>query len=710
MATTSKPTTTSGRKRPRKKDASTSDDGATADDTIPAATAARRDQTQPAAAVLLTPHTLRLLKLIQDGTAEHAEMAAKQLHSITSPENNCTPIVLWEIMGRLQSFLVSPEWNARLNAAVALEGVAQHLPIADQEAFLRSQTRHGLSPSSSDQGINNSHFKSDRKKLDDDDNSSKNDNGNWLQVQDVQKNVETILFKGRALYATAEDELDVEGSMEDEQIRLLTDAHQQQHQREREEGTDPDREASSVPSVSASARADTFCERRLDIQRRILARRLGLSDTILKYTTDGRDILKNGLTMDDLGLGDDNVHGKSRKTAADKKTKGKRGKKSSDKRRRKAKQAEDDYETRRSVDRKLSIGDLLVSEVCQQQALQHDDSGEDNVSTGKDLSSSATTSDHHRHSCRRSQHGNAQRLLAGELVYRMFDADWHVRHGSLMGIRALIRAWNLVCRPPPQQQESKPANVSSESYDIDGCDGGSCGGGDNVVQQSHRSSNSFGYWPHDILARVLCVIALDRFGDFSGASTESMSTSMVAPIRESAAQVFSIVFVMAPETVRNSAVKVLRSLLQCGDWEVRHGAMLALKYVLVLLTDHTTHANDGISAETFLPQVLPLAISVLEDTSDDAQSVAAQIFTVCCRSVKELPMFGSGVTALWRALSKVRPYSIAVPDLLLCMSHMVNARPDLVFETVSPRKRKIGWLHSDPGTVWPSSLQRLYFC
>ena len=124
----------------------------------------------------LSPHTIRLLRLIRDGTSEHAEMAASQLHKITSPHNdnnNTTSVLLlWEIMGQLQSYLVSSEWTTRRNASIALEGVAQHLPRSDQRSFLLQQQQQQEEETHTTNGLKGQH---------------------WLTISNVQTNLETIL-------------------------------------------------------------------------------------------------------------------------------------------------------------------------------------------------------------------------------------------------------------------------------------------------------------------------------------------------------------------------------------------------------------------------------------------------------------------------------------------------------------------------------------
>ena len=114
------------------------------------------------------------------------------------------------------------------------------------------------------------------------------------------------------------------------------------------------------------------------------------------------------------------------------------------------------------------------------------------------------------------------------------------------------------------------------------------------------SRSCFGKWPQDILARCICILALDRFGDFSGPTIGDASicnieengdtgelkvhgAAMVAPVREVSAQVISLLLGMAVVEQRGvveSCFQVLQMLFECdATWEVRHGAMLAFKYI-----------------------------------------------------------------------------------------------------------------------------------
>jgi TATA-binding protein-associated factor len=71
------------------------------------------------------------------------------------------------------------------------------------------------------------------------------------------------------------------------------------------------------------------------------------------------------------------------------------------------------------------------------------------------------------------------------------------------------------------------------------------------------------------------VLALDRFGDF-------VSDCVVAPVRETAAQCLATLAArMEPNNLR-PLTRILLRLLGAKAWEVRHGALLALKYVFAV--------------------------------------------------------------------------------------------------------------------------------
>lgn len=473
--------------------------------------------------VVITPHTLRLLKLIEEGSSEHAKMAAVHLKAVTA---GSSPLVLWEVLGRLQSFLTSPDWRTRSNASMAMEGVAQHLPQTDQHNFL--QAFH----------------------------QSSNDDL-WLTLTNLKKELGVILTKGRHLMSSSETGFD---DLEEEELQQL-DSHQQ--------GT------------------KDFCELRIQLQRRILASRIGLSGILNQVT--GKEV--QSAVFNDLIPS--TIEGTKKRKV-------------------------------QSKQEGISVRALLIKEIKQQQQEQQQINDSSNLLS----------------------HQKAQNLLAAELIYRMFDQSWFVRHGSLMGILALVRAWRV-----------------------------------------HRSKECFGSWPHDILARCLCVLALDRFGDFSETSNADMSGGTVAPVREMAGQVFSAIFVMAPQSIQRDAFGILEILTVNDEWEVRHGALIAMKYTSVLV-GNILISQDAWSNE-LVKRASQLAIERLEDKSDDVQSVAARFLNTFLANrgdkneMRSIVESGNIVGPLWTSLEKARLVSSSIKDLVGLFSTLVEQNCSQVLNEIS---------------------------
>lgn len=82
-------------------------------------------------------------------------------------------------------------------------------------------------------------------------------------------------------------------------------------------------------------------------------------------------------------------------------------------------------------------------------------------------------------------------------------------------------------------------------------------------------------WLEDMAIRLLCVLALDRFGDF-------VSDAVVAPVRETCAQALSAVLKLMSTESCMDALKVLIELLDYKEWDARHGGLLGLKYLLAV--------------------------------------------------------------------------------------------------------------------------------
>ncbi|CAM9115468.1 unnamed protein product [Laminaria digitata] len=125
--------------------------------------------------------------------------------------------------------------------------------------------------------------------------------------------------------------------------------------------------------------------------------------------------------------------------------------------------------------------------------------------------------------------------LAADLVAQLFYPVWQCRHGAALGALSILRAWNARRR----RGESVPY-------------------GDRMAA-----------WAEDAVARCVCVLALDRFGDYSG--------RMVAPVRETAAQLLAVAALQLDGDRLQQAGELLLELTTADEWQARHGGYCGLE-------------------------------------------------------------------------------------------------------------------------------------
>ena len=86
-------------------------------------------------------------------------------------------------------------------------------------------------------------------------------------------------------------------------------------------------------------------------------------------------------------------------------------------------------------------------------------------------------------------------------------------------------------------------------------------------------------WVQDCCIRLLCVFALDRFGDYVSGD------QVVVPVRETCAQVLGA---LCSHLNREDVLRAYDTLInfqRSDKWEVRHGSLLGLKYLVAVRVD-----------------------------------------------------------------------------------------------------------------------------
>ncbi|KAF5911203.1 hypothetical protein HPG69_019571 [Diceros bicornis minor] len=165
-------------------------------------------------------------------------------------------------------------------------------------------------------------------------------------------------------------------------------------------------------------------------------------------------------------------------------------------------------------------------------------------------------------------------------------------------------------------------------------------------------------WLEDLVIRLLCVFALDRFGDF-------VSDEVVAPVRETCAQTLGVVLKHMNETGVHKTVDVLLKLLTQEQWEVRHGGLLGIKYALAVRQD---------VINTLLPKVLTRIIEGLQDLDDDVRAVAAASLVPVVESLvylqtQKVPFI---INTLWDALLELDDLTASTNSIMTLLSSLLT--------------------------------------
>ncbi|CAI7780653.1 unnamed protein product, partial [Closterium sp. NIES-54] len=123
----------------------------------------------------------------------------------------------------------------------------------------------------------------------------------------------------------------------------------------------------------------------------------------------------------------------------------------------------------------------------------------------------------------------------------------------------------------------------------------------------------------DCAIRLLCIFALDRLEDF-------VSDQVVAPVREACGQALGVVLKYLPSRAVARTLDVLLQMQNRSEWEVRHGALLGIKYLIAVRQE---------LLPSLLPSLLPACIRALQDSDDDVRAVAAEALLPAAKTVGE---------------------------------------------------------------------------
>ncbi|KAF3394673.1 putative helicase mot1 [Penicillium rolfsii] len=168
----------------------------------------------------------------------------------------------------------------------------------------------------------------------------------------------------------------------------------------------------------------------------------------------------------------------------------------------------------------------------------------------------------------------------------IFDPNWEVRHGAAMALREVVRV-----------------------------QGAGAGRREGKSRQENDELNR--RWLDDLACRLVCVLILDRFGDY-------ISDNVVAPIRETVGQTLgALLSHLSPRSVRLVYRCLYRIIMQKDldldrpVWEVCHGGMIGLRYLVAIRKDVL------LKYPLLMDGVLEAVMKGLADFDDDVRAVSA---------------------------------------------------------------------------------------
>ncbi|KAK4703463.1 TATA-binding protein-associated factor, partial [Phenoliferia sp. Uapishka_3] len=293
--------------------------------------------------------------------------------------------------------------------------------------------------------------------------------------------------------------------------------------------------------------------------------------------------------------------------------------------------------------------------------------------------------------------GTVERLAVG-----LLSANWETRHGAALGLKEVLK--------------------------LQGAAGGKIAG-----LTLSDNAERYRLWCEDLATKLLCVFALDRFGDY-------ISDQVVAPVRETAAQALATLLPNMPPRSVISVQRILIAMIEQDGappsqgldaklevattssgrgkyiWQVRHSGLLGLKYLVAVRGDMLKGVGDSVKAEgdgdvemeglevikienlkmevdgevsqeTLLKEVVDAALLGLRDRDDDVRSAAAATLSpITTALVNRLPTeLEAVVGVLWNCLGDLKDdLSSSIGGVMDLLANLL-AFPSVLALIQSPR-------------------------
>ncbi|MEW5318821.1 MAG: hypothetical protein WDW38_010008 [Sanguina aurantia] len=250
--------------------------------------------------------------------------------------------------------------------------------------------------------------------------------------------------------------------------------------------------------------------------------------------------------------------------------------------------------------------------------------------------------------------------VSDQLCLDLLDPVWEVRHGAAVALREILR----------HQSSAAGVEVDMAAHKQGRASGWALPGGQwwvtrlqqlqNVTwQQVEAAGDANKRWLEDCIVMLVCVLALDRFGDYG-------SDQAVAPVRETAAQALGVCLSRVDLSTVQAVAHLLRQLQAQQEWHMRHGGYTGLKYLVA--------ARQDLAAE-LLPACLPSLLTGLQDSDDDVRAASADALVplagALTRSGAEVVV--SVRLLLWQLLPGLEELSAATLSIMQLLGHLYTA-------------------------------------
>ncbi|MBW0488226.1 hypothetical protein O181_027941 [Austropuccinia psidii MF-1] len=170
--------------------------------------------------------------------------------------------------------------------------------------------------------------------------------------------------------------------------------------------------------------------------------------------------------------------------------------------------------------------------------------------------------------CSGTSHPNNNSLLYAEgqwpftsfveiLMIDLFSSQWEFRHGAALGLIPIIKNQGF-------------------------------GAGKSIGASRFQNLEQHLKWMEDLGLRLVCLLSLDRFGDYVG-------DQVVAPVREIGAQGISLVGRWLDQNGLHQLLRTLHQMVEQKNassngqrsyaWQVRHAGLMAMKYLVAVKSE-----------------------------------------------------------------------------------------------------------------------------